>query len=381
MLKTTASLVLVSMAGVACAQNIPAEVKTKDYTIAVQTVASTGLDGPWGIAFIDKDHAIITEKRGTLRLMVDGKLLPDPVKNTPPVLSMGQGGLMDVAVDPDYAKGQANAWVYLAYTDALNDNGRGPAMTRIVRGKIRDGTWTDNQVLWEAKAEHYTGAGVHFGCRIVFDREGKLYFAIGDRGAQDQAQDVTRPNGKTHRINRDGSIPSDNPFANQAGAVKSIYSFGNRNIQGMSFDPRTGLLWAAEHGPRGGDELNLIEAGKNYGWPVITYGINYNGTPITDKTEAPGMEQPKVYWVPSIAVCGIDFYTGGEFEKWNNQVFVAALAAREVRRVQIDASNQVVEQEIILDNIGRVRDVQTSPDGYLYLVMNDPDVVVRLKRR
>ena len=373
-------LTLCAVPNFACAGPLPEQVKTDDYAIQIETVA-TGLATPWGIAFVDAQNALVTEKRGTLRMIVNGKLLPEPVKGTPPVLDMGQGGLMEVAIDPDYAKGPANAWVYLAYTDALEDGKRGPAQTRIVRGKIVDGNWTNNQVIWEAPARFYSGAGVHFGCRIVFDKEGHLYFAIGDRGAQDQAQDLTRPNGKVHRINRDGTIPTDNPFLSRADAYKSIYSLGNRNIQGMSFHPTTGDLWAAEHGPRGGDELNHIQPGKNYGWPVITYGINYNGSPITDKTEAPGLEQPAVYWVPSIAVCGIDFYKGNLFPKWNNQLFVAALAAREVRRVEIDSANKVVKQEIILDNIGRVRDVKTSPDGYLYLVMNDPDVVVRLRPR
>jgi len=358
-------------------QNVPEEIKTRDYTLKLE-VLGQGLSVPWGITFIDARHALITEKRGTLRMMIDGKLMPDAVEGTPEVRDMGQGGLMDVAIDPDYSKaGGADAWVYLGFNKPAAQGNRGHSLTSIVRGKIRDGKWTDNQVLWEGKAEHYTGSGVHFGTRIVFDREGKLFFAIGDRGNQSQSQDKTRPNGKMHRINRDGSIPSDNPFVNEPGAQTSLFTLGNRNIQGISMHPETGQIWSCEHGPRGGDELNLMASGKNYGWPVITYGINYNGTPITDKTEAPGMEQPATYWVPSIAVCGMDFYSGDRFAKWNNHLFIGALAGRQVRRVVIE-DGKVIEQEKILADFGKVRDVQTSPDGFIYLVLNQPDVIVRV---
>jgi glucose/arabinose dehydrogenase len=367
-------LMLVALAAPAAAQDLPREIQTKDYTLTVEVVAR-GLRTPWSIEFVDRQTALIAEKPGMLRWWRDGTL-GEPIRNTPAVLDVGQGGLMDVAIDPQYAE---NGWVYLSYTHGREGSSerRTPTMTRIVRGKIVDDAWTDEQVLFEAKPDHYRNAGVHFGCRIVFDKAGRLYFAIGDRGAQDQAQDLTRPNGKVHRINRDGSIPSDNPFVEKDGAYASIFSYGHRNPQGMVIDPRTDTLWATEHGPRGGDELNRVEIGRNYGWPVITFGINYNGTKITDLTEKEGMEQPVRQWTPSIAACGLDLYRGSLFPKWENQLLAGALAFREVRRLKIE-NDQVVDEEIIVKNLGRVRDVVVGPDGAIYLALNSPDVIVRL---
>jgi len=218
---------------------------------------------------------------------------------------------------------------------------------------------------------------VHFGCRIVFDKAGHLYFAMGDRGAQTQAQDVKLPNGKTHRINRDGSIPTDNPFVSNSAAYPSVFSYGNRNMQGMAIDPKTDKLWATEHGPQGGDELNLIEAGNNYGWPVITFGKNYNGSPVTEITEKEGMEQPRVDWTPSPAMCGLDFVTGDLFPKWNNNLLAGALKFQEVKRLVIE-NDKVVKEEVIVKNMGRVRDVAVGPDGAIYVVLNGQNRIVRL---
>lgn len=344
--------------------------RTKDYSMNFEVVVGEGVRNPWGIAFVSATHALITEKGGNVRQLIDGKL-GEPIEGIPASRSHGQGGMMAVSVDPEYA---TSGWVYLGYTQE-NPNG---FLTRIVRGKIVDNRWTEQQVLWEGKAEHYSRAGVHFGTRIVFDKEGRLYFSIGDRGRQNEAQDVTRPNGKVHRINRDGSIPKDNPFVGRAGAYESIYSFGNRNPQGLAFHPVTGKLWATEHGPMGGDELNLIEAGKNYGWPVITYGKNYNGTIISNETHRDGMEQPAVQWTPSLAVCGLDFYTGDDFPKWQNTLLVGALAFQEVRKVTLDDAGKVVNQEVIVKNRGRVRDVKVAPDGAVWVLTNGPDRIVRL---
>ena len=271
---------------------IAKEIETLDYKIDVEIFAE-GLEVPWAIDFLDENTALITERPGRLRIVKSGKLLDEPVKNTPEVLNEGQGGLMDVAVDPHY---NHNGWIYLAYSHVLTSgyNGnRPPAMTRIVRGKIENNTWTNEEVLFEAPHDTYQTTRHHYGCRIVFDPWGHLFFAIGDRGAGYQSQDFTLPNGKVHRIFKDGSIPEDNPFVDEEGAVQSLFSLGNRNIQGMAIHPKTGELWVTEHGPMGGDELNLIEWGKNYGWETITYGKNYNGTIITDETHKPGMEQPK----------------------------------------------------------------------------------------
>ena len=354
----------------------PEVMKTKLHAYRVETVAE-GLKEPWAIDWLPDGRGLITEKVGQVRVLENGKLKDVPVTGTPQVLVHGQGGLLDVAVDPNYSS-DGNGWIYLAYTHELPGEGKGRrAMTRLVRGRLADNAWTDEQVLFEAKPEHYVGAGVHFGCRIVFDDAGHLFFSIGERGSKEHAQDVTRPNGKVHRIHLDGTIPSDNPFASRDDAYKSIFSFGNRNPQGLAIDPRSGKLWATEHGPMGGDELNLIEAGNNYGWPVITYGINYNGTPITDKTEAPGMEQPVLQWTPSIAVCGLDFYKGDAFSQWKNDLLVGALKFEEVRRVRLE-NDKVVEDEVIFKGRGRVRDVNSGPDGYIYVALNGPDKIVRI---
>ena len=303
-------------------------------------------------------------------------LQEEPVKGTPEVLHAGQGGLLDVAIDPDYAN---NGWIYLAYSHVLKNEGgqRPPAMTRIVRGKIKNNSWVDEEVLFEAPHETYRTTRHHYGCRIVFDPDGYLYFAIGERGYQDMAQDFTLPNGKVHRIYPDGTVPTDNPFYNEKNSIKSLYSLGNRNIQGMAIHPVTGELWATEHGPMGGDELNLIKSGKNYGWPVITYGRNYNGTIITEETRKEGMEQPNYYWKPSTAVCGLDFYRGDLFPKWKNKLLVGALKYEQVSLLDIE-SDRVMHEEVILKNQGRVRDVSTGPDGAIYVVLNQPGTVLRL---
>ncbi|AHW59427.1 Glucose/arabinose dehydrogenase, beta-propeller fold [Draconibacterium orientale] len=355
---------------------IAKEIETLDYKIDVEIFAE-GLEVPWAIDFIDENTALITERPGRLRVVQNGKLLDEPVKNTPKVLNEGQGGLLDVAIDPDYDK---NGWVYLAYSHVLAseyDGNRPPAMTRIVRGKIENNSWTSEEVLFEASHDSYRTTRHHYGCRIVFDPWGHLFFAIGDRGAGYQAQDFTLPNGKVHRIYKDGSIPADNPFVHEEGAVKSLFSLGNRNIQGMAVHPQTGELWVTEHGPMGGDELNRIEWGKNYGWETITYGKNYNGTVITEETHKPGMEQPNLYWRPSIAVCGLDFYRGDLFSKWKNKLLVGALKYEEVRLLQIEG-DKVVHQEVIVKNQGRVRDVSTGPEGAIYVVLNNPGTVIKL---
>jgi len=312
-----------------------------------------------------------------LRVVKHGRLQSEPVKNTPKVLNEGQGGLLDVAIDPDYHQ---NGWIYLAFSHALNvaPGGERPlSMTKIVRGKIENNTWISEEVLFQAPGKTYQTTRHHYGCRIVFDPWGYLYFTVGDRGAGFQAQDVTLPNGKTHRIHKDGRIPENNPFVSEPNAMKSIYSLGNRNIQRMAIHPETGQLWVTEHGPMGGDELNLIKAGLNYGWETITYGKNYNGTTITNLTHKPGMEQPVFYWNPSIAVCGLDFYRGDLFKKWKNRLMAGALKYEEVRILHIE-NERMIHEETILKGAGRVRDVSTGPDGAIYVVLNNPDKVIRL---
>ena len=250
-------------------------------------------------------------------------------------------------------------------------------MTAVVRGHLQDGAFIDQQQIFKADPALYRQGGVHFGSRFVFDGKGHLFFSIGERGQGKDAQDITRPNGKVHRIADDGRVPDDNPFAREAGAVPSIWSYGNRNPQGLVRHPVTGDLWEVEHGPRGGDELNVIQPGSNYGWPVITYGMNYDGTPMTDRTAQDGMEQPITHWTPSIAVSSIDFYVGDAFPKWSGNLLVGSLAAQELRRLEIEGA-RVTREEVLFKGVGRIRDVVVGPDGFVYLAMHGPDRIARL---
>ncbi len=333
-------------------------------------VVAEGLQNPWGMVELPDGRLLVTERAGRLRIIEGGVLLPEPVKGIPEVFARGQGGLLDIELPPDHA---STGWIYLAYSEPKDGKG----LTKIIRGRLKDMEWTDQETVFEADASEYTGGPVHFGCRMEFDRKGDLYFSIGERGDMANAQKLDNVKGKVHRIKADGSLPIGNPFSSKGRAAKSIWSYGNRNIQGLRFHPVTGDLWATEHGPRGGDELNVIEAGKNYGWPVITYGINYNGQPITDKTEAPGMEQPVIQWTPSIAVTGIDFYTGDKFPEWKGNLFAAALAHQKLVRMEIDG-RKVTHQEILLERSGRMRDVRVLKDGLIYIVYDQPGRIVRI---
>jgi glucose/arabinose dehydrogenase len=353
--------------------------KTELQDYKIETVVSSGLEIPWAIAFLPDGRKLVTERPGRLRFLdKDGKLQPEPVKNTPEVVHHGQGGLMEVALHPDYEK---NGWVYLGFADGTLEKVEGKkdqakVITSVVRGRIKDGTWTDQESIYRADPKFRTGSGVHFGTRFIFDK-GYIYFVVGERGGMMESQDLALPNGKIFRLHDDGRVPEDNPFVKNKDAIPGIWSYGHRNPQGLAMDPRDGSLYDTEHGPRGGDELNLIQPGKNYGWPVITYGMNYNGTPITGITEKEGMEQPVIYWVPSIAASGLDFYTGDKFPKWKNDLFAGGLASQEVRRMRLE-NKKVVSQEIVLKGIGRVRDVAAGPDGFIYVLLNSPDSIVRM---
>ncbi len=330
----------------------------------------TGLEAPWGIAFIPgTTDWLVTQKAGQL-LHISGDKRTE-ISAIPTVNSSGQGGLLDVAFDPDYAE---NGWVYMSLSDPL-DSDPSMAMTMIVRGKIIDGAYTSQEVLFQARDEDYVKGGRHFGSRITFDNEGHLFFSIGDRGMKDMAQDVTLPAGKIYRLNRDGSIPADNPLVGEAGAYEGIFTYGNRNPQGLIVHPETGVLWETEHGPKGGDELNIISLGKNYGWPVISYGRNYNGTVLTPFTEKEGMEQPISQWTPSIAVCGLDVYTGDLFPEWKGRLLAGALRYKQIRLIDV-SGNSYGGESIILENEGRVRDVTTGPDGAIYAALESK--IVRL---
>ena len=356
---------------------IPAMLQSQEYDIRVEVVAE-GLDVPWAIDFPDDRTMLITERPGRLRVVREGQLLPDPVAGTPEVLNEGQGGLLDVAVDPDF---RSNGWVYLAYSHVLPQTPPGQrrpvAMTRVVRGRIDAMRWADQEVLLEADPGTYRATRHHYGSRLVFDPQGLLYVAIGDRGHQADAQDPKRPNGKIHRIHRDGRIPAGNPFAAGGDGLPSVFSWGHRNPQGLAVHPQTGAVWETEHGPMGGDEINLIQAGRNYGWPEVSYGRNYDGTVITLLEHKPGMEQPVFFYRPSIAVCGLDFYRGELFPKWRNHLLLGALKDEQVDVVTVHA-DRVLHAETVVKNLGRVRDVACGPDGAVYVVLNAPGRVLRL---
>jgi glucose/arabinose dehydrogenase len=333
-----------------------------------------GLDVPWSMAFLPDDRILVTERVGRLRVIDHGHLLPEAIAGTPKVVVRDEAGLMSVVAHPDFAH---NGWIYLSFVDP----GEGEkAMTKIVRGHIRDGKWVDEQPIFALPREQYPDGYSLFGCRLVFSGD-YLFFSVGERGLTGDAQEISRPNGKIHRVFADGRIPPDNPFAHEPGAFGSVYAIGVRNPQGLALDPRDGALWETEHGPRGGDELNWIRAGLNYGWPVITYGMNYDGTAITDKTEAPGMEQPVLHWTPSIATSEIEFYRGDRFPHWKGNLFLGSLAQQKLLRIEIGPDHQAAHVEEVFKHLGRIRDIKTGPDGLLYLALElvgQPGRIARL---
>ncbi len=334
-----------------------------------------GFEIPWGMAFLPDGRMMVTEKRGAIRIVSTEGSVSEPLEGVPAVRDNGQGGLLDVALHPDYAQ---NGWIYLTFSDPdTDDAGESIGYTVLMRARLDGNRLVEQEILWKAPREFYSSRGHHYGSRIVFDGQGHVYFSIGDRGRQDDAQRLDHPSGKVHRLHDDGRIPADNPFVNEPGAITSIWSYGHRNPQGMDFDPRTGALWAVEHGPRGGDELNHVRRGLNYGWPVITYGINYDGTPITDITQKEGMEQPATQWTPSIAVCDMAFYSGSAFPSWSNNLFVTTLKYLEIRRLVIDGTS-VTHEEVLLNTGSRVRAVVTGPDGFIYVALEEPGRIARL---
>ncbi len=337
--------------------------QSEQHAFRLETVAE-GLGNPWGLAFLPGGDILVSERGGDLRVIRDGRLDPEPVAGVPAVATRGQGGLLDIAVDPGFAE---NRFIYLSYAGA---DGRS-AGTEVVRARFDGDSLSDVQRIF--RAEPKTRGGRHFGSRLVIDRDGYLFISLGDRGDHmKEAQNTGSHLGSIIRINRDGTVPQDNPFAGQEGARPEIWSYGHRNVQGMTMHPETGAIWAHEHGPRGGDEVNIVRRGANYGWPAITYGIDYSGAIISDKTSAPGMEQPVVYWVPSIAPSGMAFYDGEAFPQWRGDLFVGALAGRHLRRLEMDG-DRVTAQEVLLDDLAeRIRDVRSAPDGSLYLLTDSP---------
>jgi glucose/arabinose dehydrogenase len=357
--------------------SLPLVIPTKDYQLKIEKLITSGLDTPWGIEFVNEKRALISQRSGQLSWMINGKLDTKPITGTPVTYAQGvTGGYMDIALDPDYSK---NGWVYLAYSEnSINSQDENtPGMTKVIRGKIVDYKWRDEQVLFQVADSLKLSKGVRWGGRFLFDKQGHLYFSIGDMGRGADSQVLSRPSGKVYRIHADGSIPKDNPLYGKEDVLQAIYSWGNRNVQGITQHPVSGVIYASEHGPKGGDELNILKNGANYGWPVITFGIDYNGSTISNDTAKVGMEQPIAKWTPSIAVSAIEFVTSEKFSKWKNNLIVTALAFQEIRRLVIDG-DRVVEQELLLKGYGRVRDAKFGPDGAMYLLMNGPDEVLRV---
>ena len=339
-------------------QENPPMIETPDQSKYTTELIVDGIDIPWGMDFINEEELLVTDKKGALYHVLNG--VKTEVSGLPKIYVRGQGGLLDVALHPNF---KSNGIVYLAIS--VNIEGDEGGNTALYRGTYEEFKLKNIELLY--KAVPNTKKGQHWGSRIVFDDEGHLFFGVGDRGNRDvNPQDLKKDGGKIYRLNLDGSIPDDNPFINEEGAKKAIYTYGNRNPQGLIFHPNTGDLWEHEHGPKGGDEINILKKGKNYGWPVITYGINYSGTSITDKREMPGMEQPLYYWVPSIAPSGIAFSTSGVYKDWEGDLFVGSLKFKYLERLVIK-NNKVTKREKILNEIGRVRNVKEGPDGYLYL--------------
>jgi glucose/arabinose dehydrogenase len=329
------------------------------------------LDIPWGLEFLPDGRLLISERSGDLLVVTPGEK-PIKVKNAPKVFAKGQGGMLDLELHPQHA---TNGWIYIAYSSP-NEGDKSIGNTSIMRVRLQNNQLIDNEVIFKAMPE--TNRGHHFGCKLEFDRDGYLYFSVGDRGNRDRnPQTLDNDCGKIHRIHDDGRIPSDNPFVNTKGASPSIYSFGHRNPQGVCMHPETGRIWTDEHGPKGGDEINIIEAGKNYGWPVISFGINYNGTTFTNDTAKAGMEQPLHYWVPSIAPCGMTFVKGDRYPNWKNNILTGSLRFEYLHRVVLQGE-KVIHEEKLMEGIGRVRNVEMSPDGFIYVAIEKPGKILKI---
>jgi aldose sugar dehydrogenase len=330
----------------------------------VETLAS-GLENPWGMAFLPDGGILITERPGRLRLYKDGELRADAIAGTPEVYASGQGGLLDVALHPDFAD---NGLVYLSYAGEAG----GEAGTEVARARFDGSALHDLEVIFRVRPK--TPGTAHYGSRLVFDRDGRLYASFGDRrNYMAESQQLGSHIGTVVRLDADGGVPADNPFVGRDGAQPEIFTYGHRNVQGMALHPASGAVWTNEHGPRGGDEVNPLKPGANYGWPEVTHGVDYSGAVISERKEAPGMEPPLVVWVPSIAPSGMAFYQGDLFPEWRGDLFVGALAGRHLRRLEMDGDRVVGQEELLTGLRERIRDVRSGPDGYLYLLTDHSD--------
>ncbi len=346
-------------------------ISSDDLTFRLETLTDEIPGIPWGIAQLPNGEILVTERGGGLFLINNNKQLT-AITGVPDVASQGQGGLLDVLIHPDF---ENNAYVYLSYS-RVNPNNASERTTAVARARLEGNNLIEVENIFTALP--YLSSSHHYGSRLLFDNDGYLYVSVGDRGNRDTyPQELDNAHGKIHRIHDDGEIPTDNPFYNTSGAVNSIFTYGTRNPQGMSLHPETGSVWEGEHGPQGGDEINILEAGNNNGWPVISYGINYDGTTFTDLTELDGMEQPIYYWTPSIAPCGMTFVSSDFYKNWKNDLFVSSLKFEYLHRLKMDG-NEVIGHETLLNGIGRIRDAHMGTDGYLYIAVEGPGRLIRL---
>ena len=342
-------------------------IETEEHNIYVENVVDS-LGIPWGVAFLPNGSLLITEREGTVRIVENGMLREEPITNAPEVVAQNQGGMLDIVLHPDY---EDNGWIYLSYSKGGPD---GNVTTSFERMKLDGYEFTDREEIY--MGNQYTEGGRHFGGRIVFGGDGYLYLTIGDRGQREKAQDTSLSHGSVFRFNDDGSIPDSNPFVGEDG-LDEIYSYGHRNIQGMAVHPETGEIWTNEHGARGGDEINNPQLGNNYGWPEITHGVNYDGTPITPDTAKAGMEQPVLHWTPSIAPSGMAFVTGDRYPNWTGDIMNGALKFQLISRVEIE-NGEYVHEERLLEGIGRIRDIEMGPDGYIYFTNETEGTLSRI---
>lgn len=375
-------LALTTLAGPAALHAQGEVFRSTHHHYRVVTVAD-GLENPWAMAWLPNGDMLVTERPGRLRIVRNGRLLPDPVPGLPEVRRGGQGGLLDIALHPNFA---SNRLIYLSYSKANADDSEGT--TAVIRGRWENDRLTNVEEIFEAKA--WTRGRGHHGSRLAFDRNGYLYITVGDRQAPPAgnleahpAQDLSNHHGVVIRLHDDGRVPADNPFVSREGALQEIWSYGHRNQQGLVIHPETGDIWATEHGPQGGDELNLIQSGRNYGWPVVGYGVNYrSGTAIHSGTHRDGMEPPVHVWVPSIATSGLLLYTGNAFPDWRGNLFVGGMAGEQLARLTLDGQ-RVLNEETLAQRLGRIRDVRQGPDGFIYLAIEDrggaPTAIVRLE--
>ena len=361
------NLLFLSMAALTplAAQDRSSVITSEKHAFRLTTVV-TGLENPWSVAFLPDGRLLITERAGRLRLVgSDFRLDPQPIGGLPESLERGQGGLLDVALHPQYAQ---NGWIYWAY----NAPGPGGWGTAMARGKLQGHRMTSVQVLFSMHPK--TRSNQHFGGRIVFDKAGMVYLTLGDRGDKDRAQRLDDHAGSVIRLHDDGRVPADNPFVNRAGALPEKWTLGNRNMQGAALHPQTGEVWTHEHGPQGGDEINVMRPGLNYGWPVITYGVNYGlGTRIGEGQAKPGMVQPLHKWVPSVAPSGMAFVSGSQFPQWQGDLLVGALRGQLLVRLVLDGEKVLREERLLQGRAGRIRDVRMGPDGLIYLLSDGPD--------